>query len=86
MKSSAIDDDILIHTRCPKCSSKNYVIGNPYKEFEALCRDCKTWFDPDNHPLGCFFGSFGYAYPDNWHIPRGVSCLLYHGPDPIQLL
>lgn len=39
----------------------------------------------EDHPAGCFYGTFLDAYPDNWHIPYGVECELPHGPDPIQL-
>lgn len=40
---------------------------------------------PEDHPAGCFFGSFAGAYSDRWHIPAGVDCPLDHGTDPIRL-
>lgn len=39
----------------------------------------------EDHPAGCFYGSFAGAYPDKWHIPAGADCPLNHGPDPILL-
>lgn len=40
---------------------------------------------PNEHPSGCFYGSFMDAYDDRWHIPYGVSCELDHGATPIHL-
>lgn len=37
------------------------------------------------HPAGCFYGSFLAAYPDAWHIPFDVDCPLDHGKNPIRL-